>query len=445
MVTTEQVVLIRSAAAALIYDNRNFTPISALDEITKILEAIKTGDTNHLARYPFFKKLVDAEVKAETIEEVKAPKFSQDVIQRTVGVCGLIRRLKFSQEEMFHILTSTKQSDILKFEILTESMRTFVSRVSQGMTLDGLTMNEAIANVLNPGANRHYSRISQEDMKLLLSPQTIFELHLHAKAKLVLNVDNYEPKRFDEKALVESARFHVEHQDKVYWATDKTLGILGFKMKEITPILIANANLTLITALSEKANAMINLTIKIEDMMQSVNKMSFEQAKKMALQDQTIRTTQLTEQEFSELLSPEFNSSLQLGIFNLFNKGEVKYSPLFPRTYEAKPQQQPLPIDINQFKKFTPGMRELPDATSQTSHLLAGISNPTVVLSFTGGALFVLAMLCYCKPRMLFRSVSLLCNASNKVLGCFNHPKKSDEKPKITHEKLSHNRFLYYP
>jgi hypothetical protein len=420
MGTDEQKLLIKSAAGMVILENPQYSPDKALDKIEEILRDMKAEKVEALSRFQYLKPLIEAGIQPDLFAQIKNNGLTYQFIGRAAIYSKSIRRLKFSHEETLHILISNSEPELHLFEMLTERMRTFVSRVSQYMTKDKLTMQEGIKKVLTPGANFYVSGFDANVVAKLLSPQTIFELYLHAKAGLVLNVDNFEPKKFDEEALAVGARFHVAHQEKVYWNVDKGLTELGFNLREVNKFLIANANLTSITAFEPKVSAMIAVGKKIEATMRSTDVSKFNETKALVLNAQT-GPVKLNEEDFKELLSPVFKSGLESGFSDLFSKGEIVYAPLFPRN---DLQLQPAKLE----QKFTPNLPMISRFGMQDSNLLANVSNSTIVMSVSGSLLLALGLVCYCKPRLLTGAVSLMSYTGNKLLGClYQHPKKTDD------------------
>jgi hypothetical protein len=431
---SKQMILVRSAAGILILDNSNLNSIAALNEIEKSIREIRNGNVASIAQYPFLKTVAEANLPDNFIQSMKGSSVSEQIIMRTVGVCGLIRRLQFSLEETYHIITTHDLSDLLRYETHINSMINFVRVVSEGMTKDGLTIQDSIAYIFKPDSNRHVPMITERDVDLILSPQAKFELYLYAKAGLVLHADMLQQDRPDYKALSENARFHVAHQDKIYWNTDKGLGNLGFTIAEINEILTAHDNLTAIMDLEQQVSAMILVTKKIEKMMKSVNRIPYERAKTFTLNDKSA-TFSISEKNFNKLLSPSFNSRFEIGILNLFPSATPEYTPIYGLGQTVSMRQL----------STSSSMPEVPSSAVQNARLLPGAgNNPTLLIGLTATSIFFLSLICYCKPRLLVNTVSLLSHASSKVLGCFKHPKKTDARENQTNE-MTPQKMLYHP
>ena len=420
MLTQELVLKIRSCALLLAGENYQLDADGVLKRVSDILSDPK-AHTDIIAQYQCLQVLLDANVSPDDIKTM--PVISNEDFKRNVAIAFELNRLKFSRAEVFIIFNTWSSLNLSYVSLYSEYMRTFLSRVSGLMLRSHLTATEAMAQVLKPGTNAYFAKIPQEQIKLLLSKQAILELYLHAKAGMVMNVDYYDPKKQPEhQALHANAKFHLEHQDKVFWETDQFLSGLGFTIAETNILLMQHENVTSINALLEKIKLMQITTDKMKTLMQATPSLKFSDAQTLVLANMT-EPARLSNQEFQELLSLKLNASLHI------TKLEQKSHDIF----DEKPAPAPVilnarhaPLSMDEIQSY---YNEINNRVVAVPSLIPGVSNQLLSNLLTISTAFVLVLTFLRKPAIFNTGYNFFRHNCDKVMGFFAKQTKEPTSP----------------
>jgi hypothetical protein len=427
MLTLEHIQIVRSCAIVLMTDNFQLDADGILNKICGIISDPK-NHTQIIDQYPCLQVLIDANIPPAEIET--GAQFSNDHLKRNVEIAIQLNRLKFSRVEVFNMVKTWSVQDLNNVLNYSEQMRTFSSRVSGIMTRFHLTVNEAIEQVLQPGTNYHLPHITKVQVNKLLSKQAILELYLHAKAGMVMNVDYYDPnKQPEHRALHQNAKFHSEHQDKLFWDTDKSLTDLGFTVAQTNELLFKHDNVTTIAPFFEKILVMQKAANTMKAMLHANSTLQAAEAQALVLANMT-GLPGLSNQEFQELLSEQLNNTLHSAKLELPETSEALPQAIFA---ENRQPSEPLnmnpnhlPLSINDIQaRFS----QLNNRVVPVPNLIPGISNQTLSHTLSVTTIFLLLVVIYRTPTIVTGSYNFIRNSCDRVMGIFCRQPKEPTSP----------------